>query len=1152
MDISPQRTHAVVGGKDVLKTIRVSPESSIEEFNIRDAIVDQASSRSGALSARYREQLTVRDVKWSHGNYSSVIATAVANGRIVVYDLNIPGLELSRFQGHSRQVHRLAVNPYLPAYILSGSQDSTIRMWDLRISPIESSGGCRKIYNGNSDAIRDIRWSPTNGYLFATATDSGAIQLWDDRRTSAPLMRIVAHDKPCQVVDWHPDGKYLVSGGLDKQVKGWNFSTSAERRQKPTFQFRVPQGVLNVRWRPPGWPGNDGGGAQWCTQLVTSYDKEDPRLHLWDIRRPHIPVREFDRYDTQAADVLWHSRDLLWSVGESGSFTQSDVRYAPRVINRRPMCSVAWSPSGDVLAFVQKRPQPTAAQDSADFLSAGDGIDEKESGRSPNDEAIDEASRSSSFQRQHSRTRSSKSSLGTTPPNLHASMPVLPLDKALLKSHGSDSCQAGTFGTIPEATVDLELFNYLSRHYSPLMAEGTPDENEGLVSLLESFDENAKCAARASRFRLAQTWQVARFSLIQDLQRRARKQRDREQNERATSCGGEELPAEKHRMLHEGGKDKMKTRLFKRVAEAEGHHIQAEAESTSNMTTPLARPIPDSPRVKSFETESTDFSSLSDGGIQALPPSAFRSDIHSSGESRYSHADLRPLEHRPSESSDDGFMQTKGSSLPNAYHLEPPASLPADQRSAPLAITGRTDWHMQDGQDFSKEASDEYEKKIQDKRAALRDYKQLPKRLLSLEPSIQSSTRRLSFPGPDQLSRRESSDSFPMFSASTDSLRHTKSFMPSFSSREEAPLNSPFDDDSVRSGDALKRGFDASPPAVSDALGDEEGELDEGAADEAEKEEGILKDPSFDESPSIPSTKVHLLRPSGPVKLHAESSPLEVSRAIHANKQEPRMGLPLSGMLEEDFSRVNIPVTPDAADIVPWGIGSLLGEAIRYYCDNAPLDIPTAAHLLQKLDLLFRQRDKVLSYEECELIFRMYNEHLLRQSMYVDAAELRLHCVPSYPAVYRYAQVDTSIKVFCFTCRRPYENPVRDNTRCHRCNTPQGPCPVCLSIDPPSEFVDDMSTETPAEPSESLSSSSSSTPSLSPTEPSTPPPEDASSEVVVSIARPKGSALWAWCQGCGHGGHVACMAMWLSDLSVSEGGCATAGCMHNCALLKRI
>lgn len=1125
MDISPQRTHAVVGGKEILKTIRVSPDHSSEEFNIRNAIISYASTHNvtGALNARYKEQLTVRDVKWSHGAYDTVIATAVANGPVVTYDLNRAGLELSRFQGHSRQVHRLAFNPHFPAYLLSGSQDATIRMWDLRMPPTERgamTSGCQKMFNGNSDAIRDIRWSPTDGVMFATATDSGAIQLWDDRKTAAPLLRIAAHDKPCFAVDWHPDGKYLISGGTDKLVKVWDFSSTAERRQKPTFQFRTPQGVLNVRWRPPCWSGQLQGVGDWqSTQAVTSYDKGDPRIHLWDLQRPHIPFREFDRYDSLAADLLWHSNDLLWTVGEAGAFTQSDVRYAPQIINQRPMCSVAWSPSGDVLAFVQKRPRRALGIHPTEFLGYGDESSnngEKALGQSPKDEVLDETLFTSTTSVRQRKSRSSKS-LGSTPPSTADTMPVLPLDRSLSKNGNPDPSQLGVIGTVPGATVDSSLFRYLARHYSPLIEDPNDKQSDEdrLISLLDSFDDNAECAESVSLFRLSQTWRVAKFALVQDLRRRAREQRELNQsgNGKVRKRLSNEGPlAERSRHVEEGKHDKVKSRLFKGVMEAEGQRtLVPEVDTTSNMTTPLARPLPDSPRLNSLETTDYTADSLDDGaGIQALPPSVLSSN---SNDLSFSSVDRRQLGHRPSESSEDGFVHAGVSVSDRMSQLGPP-SLPTDQRSAPRAIAGRADWRVLNRRDFPKVASDEYEQKLEDKRAALRDYKQLPKKVLSLEPSMQPTKP----PIPGHFPRQESSESFPMFSASTDSSHPTKSVGASFSPKPVAMLA---DSDPSSSAEVLNA--EGTSPSDRGALPDED---------------DSLKSFSFEESPSG-TNDIHLQRPSSPLALFSEPH-LEVS----GNGATPTVigssKLLISGG-KDDISAVSIPMTLDLTEDKPWSVEVLLREAIRHYRNSTPLDIQSAAHLLQKLHILFRQHEIILPYEECALIFQTYNEQLLRQSMFVEAAELRLFCVPSYPAVYEYAQVDSYINVFCFTCRRPYENPKRDNTRCYRCGTAQQSCSICMSIDPPPEWVaaqssawDDSSSKT--NPSSPLSSSSSS-PSVSAT------------EVIPAsetVPRPRGSALWTWCQGCGHGGHLVCMTTWLSDPSISEGGCATAGCMHDC------
>ncbi|KAJ9262793.1 hypothetical protein DTO212C5_7804 [Paecilomyces variotii] len=1160
LDISPQKTHAVIAGREILKTIRVSPDGCSEEFDLRNAIVNSSvNQNSSALSARYKDQLSVKDVKWSHGEYDKIIATAVANGRIVVYDLQRPTLELARFQGHSRQVHKLAFNPHLPAWLLSGSQDATIRMWDLRMASGErgvATCSSKERYNGNSDAVRDIRWSPTDGVMFATATDSGAIQLWDARKVNAPMMKLAAHDKPCFSVDWHPDGKHLVSGGTDKQVKVWDFSSSAERRQKPTFQFRTPQAVVNVRWRPPYWTSESQGPGDWqSTQLVTSYDKEDPRVHLWDLRRPHIPFREFDRYGTSAADLLWRSKDLLWTVGEAGVFTQTDIRYAPQVVSQRPMCSVGWSPNGEVLTFAQKRPRRRPlGVDTAEFLDIREehsSSGEKLTSQSLTDDSLDEAVVTAPIRKRHGGAagkRGSKS-VSHTPPTADDTPELLSLEKSLSRSKAVGPCQIGVVGRVPGVTVNPELFRCLAEHYSPLIED--PDDSRmhknALEALLKAFDHNAEQAENVSLLKLAQTWRIVKYAVVQELQLRAqRQQRIREQgNKNARKRQSADVTiTDRTRKPDEGRSDKLKSRLFKGVLETGGHMgVIPDAESTSNMTTPLAQPLPDSPPGNQTGS-SPHLVPLEDGLVdfQPLPPSVISSNYATMTSNELAISDLdaqsgTQFEPQPSKSSED--VQMSASSAPASQLRD--ASLHdmgSDQRSAPRAIAGRADWHLQGSGEYGKGASEEdYDQKIEDKRAAIRDYKIAPKKLLTYEPPAGDFSKATQ-PG------QGSADSFPMFSASTDSSHRAKSMGGASFSPQLRPRQ-------TESGGWDTE--DTEDQSAQEPINEAQSGSEVDYRSEQDKDE-LAPNMSFDESVSD-TDRVHLERPSSPPPLRVESngvSGFELETSIHSTDTTTAArttALPSASRRTHDLDLTSIPMSPELTGTKPWSAQSILRETIRYYHSSTPVDVQSAAHLLHKMHVLFYACEEILPYEERELILKTYNEHLLRQSMYVEAAELRLMCVPTYPAVYDYSQSDTFINVYCYTCKRPYENPKRDNRRCYRCQTPQEPCSICMSLDPPPEWtVPPPEAQNPAtgvddDDGPTASSFASVTEAI-------PASEFEQLDQAVSDSytppRPFGSSLWTWCQGCGHGGHLACMTTWLKDVSISEGGCATPGCLHDC------
>lgn len=1148
----------MIGGKEILKTIRVLPDHSSEEFNLRNAIISYSSTHhaGGALSTRHKDQLTVHDVKWSHGQYDQYIATAVSNGRIVVYDLHRPGLELCRFQGHGRQVHRLAFNPHQPAWLISGSQDATVRMWDLRAAPTDPGVaicGSTHLFSGNSDAIRDVRWSPGDGVIFASATDSGAVFQWDCRKTNAPLMRITAHDKPCFSVDWHPDGKHIVTGGSDRQVKVWDFSAAAERRQKPTFQFRTPQPVLNVRWRPPSWSGESEGSGYWqSSQVVTSYEKDDPRIHLWDFRRPHIPFREFDRHDTQASDLLWHSKDLLWTVGDGGVFTQTDVRYAPQVVNQRPTCSVAWSPSGEVLAFAQKRPRRSILGLSANEF-VGNSEKEDTSGdtlsQSPLDDIAADEPLFASIRARHSKSSSLRTSksLGSTPPAAADLVPILPPERLLSKGTPLGLRQTGMMGTIPGATMDRETFRYLASQYSPLLQSRFNDiRAEVLPPLLDSLNRNAQSAEDISLLKLAQTWRIIKYAIIEELQTRQREQRQ------ALGKGSRALKKKPHkddpatdkvRNLEDVRHEKMKSRFFKGVIESEASKYSlSDMESASNMTTPLAQPLPDSP-LGSYASPNSQLRSLSNAeDIEPLPPSLLSSNhntVASAGWSSVSDIEIRPIhqfQHRESNESEEALGASD--SPPSD---QPPNSMPRETeeepRSAPLAIAGNARRPR-----FTKRGSDidEFDQKLEDKRGAIRDYKYFPKKLLSLETHAESSK-----PG---FYRHESSESFPMFSASTASSHPSKSPSTSFNSAAklyDASVGERVGNDLAVSGrnDTLLR-------TRSDSI----------VTSSTIPEEGYEAEEMFDES--LPNNNhLHLDRPSTPPPLLKESMPLKIPLEEFAEFNRP--DLPDDHIPDSTnwLSHVSAPILSDQTNNNPWSAEILLREAIRHYLSSTYVDVQSAAHLLQKLHILFEDCENILPSEESETIFKAYNETLIRQSMYIGAAELRLLCVPSYPAVYEYAQGDTYMNVFCFTCKRPYENPKTDNTRCHRCDIAQDPCSICMSLEPPPEWVAEQAEQSSILPLNTAYTSdseattlqilSSSLQSSFKKEPISPSDSHHSDEThdhspPYLPLRPKGTTLWTWCQGCGHGGHLACISTWLKDLTASEGGCATPGCMHDC------
>ncbi len=716
LDISPGGTHAILAGREILKTIRIDGTRCAEDFNLRAAIINYLPSQASGP----RTSLDIHDVKWSHSQYKSFVATAASNGRVVLYDLNRAGIEfaqVARFHEHERQVHKIAFNPFSAHLLLSGSQDSTVKLWDLRAMNRDAlSCPSRSTFLGQSEIIRDLKWSPTDGVEFAFGTENGTIQRWDYRNPKAPRLKLNAHDRACHSISWHPDGKHLVSASADRTVRVWDFS-SDNRRQKPLWQIRAPYPVLNVTWRPPPKAANeDVLGITRCTQVATSY-RDHPLVHIWDFRRPFVPMREVRRFNTAPTDLLWKDHHLLWAVtgGREGLFTQTDVHFSPKIMDKRPVQTFAASVLGELTIFAPRRHRRRRSEPS--YQSEDEHRDKRGSpeklsfGKSSAEDSVDDSFLSSSFKKRHGRSASNRSakSVGSTPPSDDFPKPVS-LEDVINNAPVSTVPEQVAFqGPLPGA-VNVPIFSYLAQKYKTL-----PDVSDNPTSLTVAdvqrvIEQNAGYAQRASFYRLAQSWRILGHVLSINLLKRLDVYQKTKSEESEPSAMRDTGAATEISKKHSPS---VSTRSALRVFTGAEKLRVAAPESSSNVPTPLARPL------RTMQEPETNLS---------LPPSA--------------------IEFKPSPIPEES---TKNS------EIDP------DRRRSALGSP-----HMYGAnEDFDE------------RRAKISGWRAHPKAPLNLEQPV---SQGIDIAKPPQLGRYNSDESFFMFSASNDSQRGM-SIPGSFSSR---------------------------------------------------------------------------------------------------------------------------------------------------------------------------------------------------------------------------------------------------------------------------------------------------------------------------------------------------------------------------------
>ena len=217
-------------------------------------------------------------------------------------------------KGHTSEGFALEWNPAVEGQLLTGSEDETVRLWDLKSDFTLDSRtvGPQRTFKHHSSVVNDVQYHPTMGdKLFGSVSDDLTMQLMDMRTPNDSKPAIVfrnAHQDAINTLAFHPTlDKLFATGSADKTIG--------------IFDLRFPNHgkihsleghkdiITKVDWHP-------------TDSAILASSAEDRRVIFWDLSRAGMEQTPDDAEDGPPEMLFMHGghtnrvSDFSWNKND--------------------------------------------------------------------------------------------------------------------------------------------------------------------------------------------------------------------------------------------------------------------------------------------------------------------------------------------------------------------------------------------------------------------------------------------------------------------------------------------------------------------------------------------------------------------------------------------------------------------------------------------------------------------------------------------------------------------------------------------------------------------------------------------------------------------------------------------------------------------